>query len=77
MEERVRELEETIEDFEQMKMIDEEMQENSRETERELRQEIDLASGRMNEVNRDILHFHNNIHIVKIREARIDAIQKG
>lgn len=50
LEERVRELEESIEDFEQMKTIDDEMQENARDTERDLRQEIAMAESRCSEV---------------------------
>ncbi len=50
LEERVRELEETVEDLEQMRQMDEEMQESARDIERDLRQELDLAAGRMNEV---------------------------
>lgn len=50
LEERVRELEETVEDFEQMRQMDEELQESAKEQERELRQELDLARGKINEV---------------------------
>lgn len=50
LEEKLRELEETIEDFEQMRQMDEELQESTKEVEKELRQELDVAQGKINEV---------------------------
>lgn len=52
LEEKLREMEETIEDFEQMRQMDEELQESTKEVERELRQELDVAQGKINEVSK-------------------------
>lgn len=50
LEEKVIQLEESMEDFEQMRMMDEELQESTKEMEKELRLELDGANTRLNEV---------------------------
>ncbi len=44
-------LEETIEDLEAMRQMDEEILETERDATKELRQELDLTNGRVNEVH--------------------------
>uniref|UniRef100_A0A914VYN7 Dynein associated protein domain-containing protein n=1 Tax=Plectus sambesii TaxID=2011161 RepID=A0A914VYN7_9BILA len=51
LEQRASELEDAIADLEQMRMMDEEMLESQRDVERDLRQELDLAAGKINEVH--------------------------
>ncbi|VDK84376.1 unnamed protein product [Litomosoides sigmodontis] len=50
MEEKVRALEETIDDFETMRAMDEEILETQKDTEKELREELDKACGKINEL---------------------------
>lgn len=50
LEQRANDLEDAITDLEQMRLMDEEMLESQREVERDLRQELDLAAGKINEV---------------------------
>ncbi|KAK6109864.1 Dynein associated family protein [Brugia pahangi] len=50
MEDKVRALEETIDDFETMRAMDEEILENQKDTEKELREELDKAYGKINEL---------------------------
>lgn len=50
LEEKVLQLEESMEDFEQMRMMDEELQESTKEMEKELRLELDGANTRLNEL---------------------------
>ncbi|CAG9538948.1 unnamed protein product [Cercopithifilaria johnstoni] len=50
MEEKVRALEETIDDFETMRAMDEEILETQKDAEKELREELDKACGRISEL---------------------------
>ncbi|XP_076866566.1 dynactin subunit 1a isoform X3 [Brachyhypopomus gauderio] len=52
LEEKVRELKETVSDLEAINDMNDELQENSRETELELREQVDLAAARVREANR-------------------------
>ncbi|KRZ79020.1 Dynactin subunit 1 [Trichinella papuae] len=54
LEEELRTLMETIEDFEQMRVVDEELQESSRETEKELRMELDRMHGQIAELKQQL-----------------------
>ncbi|OUC41004.1 DEAD/DEAH box helicase, partial [Trichinella nativa] len=54
LEEELRTLMETIEDFEQMRVVDEELQESSRETEKELRLELDRMHGQITELKQQL-----------------------
>ncbi|KRX99515.1 Dynactin subunit 1 [Trichinella pseudospiralis] len=54
LEEELRALMETIEDFEQMRVVDEELQESSRETEKELRMELDRMHGQITELKQQL-----------------------
>ncbi|VDN51511.1 unnamed protein product [Dracunculus medinensis] len=54
MEEKIRALEESIEDFDAMRAMDEEILETQKEAEKELRQELDLAYGKISELQMQI-----------------------
>ncbi|XP_026879429.2 dynactin subunit 1a isoform X1 [Electrophorus electricus] len=52
LEEKVRELKETVSDLEAINDMNDELQENARETELELREQLDLAGARVREANK-------------------------
>lgn len=54
LEERVRELRETVTDLEAINEMNDELQENSRETELELREQLDMASARVREAEKRV-----------------------
>ncbi|XP_028919004.1 dynactin subunit 1 isoform X2 [Ornithorhynchus anatinus] len=54
LEEKVRELRETVSDLEAMNEMNDELQENARETELELREQLDLAGGRVREAEKRV-----------------------
>ncbi|XP_046908043.1 LOW QUALITY PROTEIN: dynactin subunit 1-like [Hypomesus transpacificus] len=54
LEEKVRELRETVTDLEAINEMNDELQENGRETEMELREQLDLAGGRVREAQRRV-----------------------
>ncbi|XP_040191611.1 dynactin subunit 1 isoform X3 [Rana temporaria] len=54
LEERVRELRETVVDLEAINEMNDELQENSRETELELREQLDMASARVREAEKRV-----------------------
>ncbi|KHJ47119.1 CAP-Gly domain protein [Trichuris suis] len=54
LEERIRELEDTLEDLEQMRMMDEEMLENSKEAEKDLRIELDRMHGVTSDLRQEV-----------------------
>ncbi|XP_069653905.1 dynactin subunit 1 isoform X8 [Haliaeetus albicilla] len=54
LEEKVRELRETVGDLEAMNEMNDELQENARETELELREQLDMASARVREAEKRV-----------------------
>ncbi|XP_037388854.1 dynactin subunit 1a isoform X3 [Pygocentrus nattereri] len=54
LEEKVRELRETVSDLEAINEMNDELQENARETELELREQLDLAGARVREANKRV-----------------------
>ncbi|XP_060720180.1 dynactin subunit 1a isoform X2 [Tachysurus vachellii] len=54
LEEKVRELRETVTDLEAINEMNDELQENARETELELREQLDLAGARVREANKRV-----------------------
>ncbi|XP_048702447.2 dynactin subunit 1 isoform X7 [Caretta caretta] len=54
LEEKVRELRETVGDLEAMNEMNDELQENARETELELREQLDMATARVREVEKRV-----------------------
>ncbi|XP_066515730.1 dynactin subunit 1a isoform X2 [Hoplias malabaricus] len=54
LEEKVREMRETVSDLEAMNEMNDELQENARETELELREQLDLAGARVREANKRV-----------------------
>ncbi|XP_062371712.1 dynactin subunit 1a isoform X2 [Sardina pilchardus] len=54
LEEKVRELRETVSDLESINEMNDELQENSRETELELREQLDLAGARVREAHKRV-----------------------
>ncbi|KAJ7422247.1 dynactin subunit 1-like isoform X3 [Pitangus sulphuratus] len=54
LEEKVRELRETVGDLEAMNEMNDELQENARETELELREQLDMATGRVREAEKRV-----------------------
>lgn len=54
LEEKVRELRETVTDLESINEMNDELQENARETELELREQLDLAGARVREANKRV-----------------------
>lgn len=51
LEAKIMELKETIQDLEDINEVNDQLQENAREEEKELRQNLDLAESRIREVN--------------------------
>ncbi|XP_015284328.1 PREDICTED: dynactin subunit 1-like, partial [Gekko japonicus] len=54
LEEKVRELRETVGDLEAMNEMNDELQENARETELELREQLDMATARVREAEKRV-----------------------
>ena len=61
MEERIMEQTETIADLEQLNMMNEELQENQREEEIELREEVDLEKAKVREVRTIYYYIHQKL----------------
>ncbi|XP_076372177.1 dynactin subunit 1-like isoform X2 [Tachypleus tridentatus] len=61
LEERIRELQETVDDLEKLQDINDQLQESARETELELREEVDLANAKVIEANRKLEAMHYTV----------------
>ncbi|XP_013781002.1 dynactin subunit 1-like isoform X2 [Limulus polyphemus] len=61
LEEKIRELQETVDDLEKLQDINDQLQESARETELELREEVDLANAKVIEANRKLEAMHYTV----------------
>lgn len=73
LEEKLREQEEIINDLEQMREMDDELQEEIQKREREMQQELDLARGEINKLTLELKAMHS---IIKDRESTIDKFRR-